>query len=113
MMHSPPATRSRSDILEARLLADMRNYRKILQKVARYKTKIMFALAGRRLPGSLGNAGRARPGRGLGKMWEVSGMCDTDNCGPVPEDAKTVKPTGIAPSILGCASPGSSRQALM
>ena len=44
MQHSPPTTRSQRDRLEERLREQVRTYRKILQKIARIKTKILCAL---------------------------------------------------------------------
>ena len=44
VMRSPPSTRARSVDQEKKLMEEMKNYRKLLQKVARMKTKILFAL---------------------------------------------------------------------
>ena len=44
VVHSPPSTRSRTDQLEARLREQMKNYRRLLQKVAKVKTKLLCAL---------------------------------------------------------------------
>ena len=44
MQHSPPTTRSQIDRLEERLKEEVRNYRRLLQKIARIKTKILCAL---------------------------------------------------------------------
>ena len=44
MMRSPRTTRSRSEMLEARLREEMKTYRKTLQKISRLKTKVICAL---------------------------------------------------------------------
>ena len=44
MQHSPPTTRAQADRLEERLKEEVRNYRRLLQKIARVKTKILCAL---------------------------------------------------------------------
>ena len=44
MMHSLPATRANTDCLETKLCEAMKGYRKLLQKVARMKTKVLYAL---------------------------------------------------------------------
>ena len=44
VVHSLPSTRSRTDQLEARIRDQMKSYRRILQKVAKMKTKLLCAL---------------------------------------------------------------------
>ena len=44
MQHSPPATRRNTDRLEAKLKGEMKNYRRMLQKISKIKTKILYAL---------------------------------------------------------------------
>ena len=44
VLRSPPSTRARALDVEKKLLDEMKSYRKMLQKVARMKTKILFAL---------------------------------------------------------------------
>ena len=44
MQRSPPTTQARTEIQEANLMADMKVYRRLLQKVSKTKTKVLCAL---------------------------------------------------------------------
>ena len=95
VVHSPPSTRSRTDQLEARLRDQMKNYRRLLQKVAKVKTKLLCALrdadcreAAQLLLTPAREAGAARCSdcqgcetmRGMGPCGSCPGCVDKGEC---------------------------------
>ena len=76
MIHTPPATRANSDRLKQKLKEEVKNYRRLLQKLSKIKTKILWRASRRGLQASSQPPANSWERRRLKEVRDVCRMFD-------------------------------------